>query len=84
MMFIPIDTVPESEEGMSLCREKFLNHVANVSNVHTLDLNSSTDSIEAAKKSVNDALGVCRAKPGELFSPAFLDAVKTIRTDAQC
>lgn len=52
--------------------EKFPNDVTNVTNVTNLD---------DAKTVIENVLAVCRNQPGELFSEAFINAVKVIRAD---
>jgi hypothetical protein len=43
--------------------------------------NENLANIEAAKELIESVLLVCRDQPGQLLSPEFLEAVKTIRQD---
>jgi len=67
--------------------KKLITDVANIANVATFDIDEAVDLAEEKKRTaiaeIEKALAVCAENPGALMSPAFVDAVKTIRADQQ-
>ncbi len=74
------------DDGENNSPEEFLNNnVPYVPNVPVFDLSEAVDAgeeeLQSAIAEIERVLALCNDQPGELFAPAFTEAVKVIRQD---
>lgn len=79
------DNIAEKESVFFISDENLpINH-HNVNNVHAFDLSRSIDPakevLNAAKKTLDNALSLCKDNPGLLFTDDVKNAIKTIKLD---